>query len=71
MLWDNLTSAEAEFTQHVLQTLKNEPWAAQLVRTINDAGGITQANMPFLSKLALLTPCTGAGLNLITSTRPA
>jgi hypothetical protein len=48
VLWDNLTSAEAQFMQHVLQTLKNEPWAKQLVRTINDAGGITQANMPFL-----------------------
>jgi hypothetical protein len=48
MLWDNLTSAEVEFTQHVLQRLKDELWAAPLVKTIDDAGGIIQANMPFL-----------------------
>jgi hypothetical protein len=48
MFWDNLTSAEANFTRGVLQTLSNEPWAVPLVKTINDAGGIIQANMPFL-----------------------
>jgi hypothetical protein len=62
MLWDNLTSAEAEFTQHVLQTLKNEPWAAQLVRTINDAGGITQANMPFLFEARIAYALHGRGV---------
>lgn len=62
MLWNNLTSAEAEFTQHVLQTLKNEAWAAQLVRTINDAGGITQANMPFLFEARIAYALHGRGV---------
>ena len=72
MLWNNLTSAEAEFTQHVLQTLKNEEpgqrsWLGQSTMLVE----LHKQICPSFSKLALLTPCTGAGLNLITNIRPA
>jgi hypothetical protein len=46
----------------VLQTLKNELWAAQLVKTINDAGGITQANMPFLFEARIAYALHGRGV---------
>jgi hypothetical protein len=61
MLWDNLTGAEVAFTQHVLNTLKSQPWAATLIRAINDSGGIVWANMPFLFEARIAYALHGRG----------
>ena len=62
MFWDILTATETDFTQSALNTLRTQPWAAQLVRTIDDAGGITQANMPFLLEARIAYALHGRGV---------
>lgn len=63
MLWDNLTLAEVEFTKHVLEVLKEVPWAQPMMKNISDAGGILQQNMPFLFEARVAYALHRRGVN--------
>ena len=42
--WDSLSKDEAEFVQSIMDELRDRPWAAPLLASIRDNGGISQAN---------------------------
>jgi len=49
--WDGLNTEEAGFVQRIMSELAEEPWAQQLIATINGNGGIVVNNKAFFFEL--------------------
>ncbi|MEW6207489.1 MAG: hypothetical protein AB1631_03925 [Acidobacteriota bacterium] len=62
-MWsDELTVAEADFTQHAVDVLANVSWAQPLLTRFNKRGGLKSENMPLLFEIRFALELYRAGV---------